>query len=626
MNLHYLDKNDARNVLREQQSDVNGKRRVAIDVRVSTQHEMQMNALGNQEQWALELASKHDDWIFNPEKDLYIEEGISGTSLNKRLAFSEMISKAKSGVYNLIVVREVCRFMRNAKETLILVDELKKCGVEVWFVNDGIRTFNQDDYFKLTVMAQYAEQESRKISERVFSGQATARSNGVLFGNGNILGYRHIKGDKSYESTYEIDEEQAKTVRKIFELCIMGYGMKKIKNYLESHDYKTSSGNSKWDVATIQRIIHNRTYMGMVEHFQSVTVDPLTHKRSKVSKDKRVLVKSNLPPIIDGDTWDKAQLAVESRTNHDFSKGVGSGINGICVNKDVLCRKMRCGCGRRFKKDVQTQNNTATYRCYQVVDDGSQEVRIERSKILGDDCCIVGIRDWKMGYITREVFRYLNCNLDDVKERLIEAVDKNYKEETQMGYSSEDILKIDVAIDKIKERNNNLLDMREDGTIDKEQYVERKKKNDDELSKLLATKDRLSAMKFAEDNKESTLEAVKKFFDDNILLPNKIGDVIPETMIETYINSIKVCADNKYEYNIKVNPYAENVSALVVPDEEFIPSVHSASKVIDNSDAVLVAEFTLGYEEAKTYANRLKRKVNRVHWQKPVTVKIFARM
>ena len=101
MNLHYLDKNDARNVLREQQSDVNGKRRVAIDVRVSTQHEMQMNALGNQEQWALELASKHDDWIFNPEKDLYIEEGISGTSLNKRLAFSEMISKANDIKYKL---------------------------------------------------------------------------------------------------------------------------------------------------------------------------------------------------------------------------------------------------------------------------------------------------------------------------------------------------------------------------------------------------------------------------------------------------------------------------------------------------------------------------------------------
>ena len=75
-----------------------------------------------------------------------------------------------------------------------------------------------------------------------------------------------------------------------------------------------------------------------------------------------------------------------------------------------------------------------------------------------------------------------------------------------------------------------------------------------------------------------------------------------------------------------MNPHAENVSALVVPDEEFIPSVHSASKVIDNSDAVLIAEFTLGYEEAKTYANRLKRKVNRVHWEKPVTVKIFARL
>ncbi len=62
--------------------------------------------------------------------------------------------------------------MRNAKLVLDLVDELIEHGVEVYFVNDGIWTYNTDDYFKFTIMAQYAEQESRKISERVFSGQA----------------------------------------------------------------------------------------------------------------------------------------------------------------------------------------------------------------------------------------------------------------------------------------------------------------------------------------------------------------------------------------------------------------------------------------------------------------------
>lgn len=623
----YLDRHDARTVSTRRQIG-NSKRRVAMDVRVSTQHEMQMNALGNQEQWALELARQHnDDWIFNPEKDLYIEEGISGTSLRRRPAFAEMIGKAKEGMYDLIVVREVCRFMRNARLTLDLVDDLKKCDVEVYFVNDGIWTFNDDDYFKLTIMAQYAEQESRKVSERVFSGQATARANGVLFGNGNILGYRHIKGERSCDSTYVIDEEQAKTVRKIFELCIRGYGIKKIKNYLVQNGYKTAEGNTNWHDSTIQRILRKSTYMGKVEHFQSFTEDPLTHERVKVSKEKHIFKEGNFPAIIDEDVWIRAQASLDSRVNHDFSKdGISAKMNGICESKDVFCRKMRCGCGRRFRKDIQTQNNTATYRCYQLVEDGSQEVRAERSIILEDNCSIYGIRDWKMNFFTKEVFRYLNCNVEEVRSKLLEIVGRCYVEETESGYSQEDLLQVETTIEKLKKRYENLLDMREDGTINKEQYNTRKKKIDDEMSEQLALKEKLEVMEFSVDNKEATLKAVKEFFDERITIPMQEGMNVPEDVIETYVNSIKVCANNVFEYDIRISPYVRNESALVVPDEEFIPSVHSAKKILDNSDAVLIAEFTLGYDEAKTYANRMRRKVKRVHWEKPAVIRVYARI
>lgn len=623
----YLDSHDARTVSTRHQIG-NGKRKVAMDVRVSTQHEMQINALGNQEQWALELARQHaEDWIFNSEKDLYVEEGISGTSLKRRPAFAEMIEKAKAGIYDLIVVREVCRFMRNARLTLDLVDDLKKCGVEVYFVNDGIWTFNEEDYFKLSIMAQYAEQESRKVSERVFSGQAIARANGILFGNGNILGYRHIKGDKSCDSTYVIDEEQAKTVRKIYELCIRGYGIKKIKNYLVQNGYKTAEGNVKWHDSSIQRILRKSTYMGKVEHFQSVTEDPLTHERVKVSKDKHIFKEGNFPPIIDENVWMRAQAALDSRVNHDFSKDGSSGrMNGICENKDIYCKKMRCGCGRRFKKDLQTQNNTSTYRCYQLVEDGDQETRLERSMVLEDNCCIYGIRDWKMNFFTKEVFRYLNCNVDEVKRRLLEVVEKCYVEETESGYSQESLLQVETTIERLMKRNENLLDMREEGTIDKEQYVARKKKNDDEIAKQLVLKEKLMAMEFRADNKESTLKSVKEFLDERISIPMREGMIVPEDLIETYVNSIKACANNVFEYNVRINSNARNESPLVVPDEEFVPSVHSAKKVLDNSDAVLIAEFTLGYDEAKAYANRMRRKVKRVHWEKPAVIRVYARI
>ena len=117
----------------------------------------------------LKEISRHDDWNFDMETDLYTDDGISGTTTKKRGEFNTMIERAKAGRYDLIVTREVGRFMRNAKLTFELINELKKSGVEVYFVNDAIWTFNKDDYFKLSIMASYAEQESRKTSGRVFS-------------------------------------------------------------------------------------------------------------------------------------------------------------------------------------------------------------------------------------------------------------------------------------------------------------------------------------------------------------------------------------------------------------------------------------------------------------------------
>ena len=78
INPQYLNKHDARNASSKRKVKI-GKKRVAIYVRVSTQHEMQINALSNQKQWAIELAQDHKDWIFNTDKDLFVDEGISGT-------------------------------------------------------------------------------------------------------------------------------------------------------------------------------------------------------------------------------------------------------------------------------------------------------------------------------------------------------------------------------------------------------------------------------------------------------------------------------------------------------------------------------------------------------------------
>ena len=112
-------------------------RKVVFYGRVSTEHEAQISALDNQMEWYQELASSHPNWTV---VDQYVDEGITGTQAKKRPSFLRMIEDAKSGKFDLIVTREVCRFARNTVDTLSYTRELAKLGVEVYFAADGIWT------------------------------------------------------------------------------------------------------------------------------------------------------------------------------------------------------------------------------------------------------------------------------------------------------------------------------------------------------------------------------------------------------------------------------------------------------------------------------------------------------
>lgn len=207
------------------------KRNVVIYARVSTEHEAQLSALDFHPEWTL--------------VDQYIDEGITGTSAEKRPEFMRMIEDAKQHKFDMILTREVSRFARNTVDTLQYTRMLKEHGVEVYFINDGIKTFDGDGELRLTIMATLAQDESRKTSIRVKSGQQTSMNNGVVYGNGNVLGYTRVETilpDKTKQVDFVIDPEQAETVRMIFDLYLDGYGLVKIKDELELRGRKTSQG------------------------------------------------------------------------------------------------------------------------------------------------------------------------------------------------------------------------------------------------------------------------------------------------------------------------------------------------------------------------------------------------
>ena len=148
--------------------DRNRPRKVVFYGRVSTEHEAQLSALENQMQWYEDIAKRYPNWQV---VDKYIDEGITGTQAKKRPAFMKMIADAETKKFDLIVTREVCRFARNTVDTLTHTRALKNLDIEVFFVDDNIWTMDGDGELRLTIMATLAQEESRKVSERVKAGQ-----------------------------------------------------------------------------------------------------------------------------------------------------------------------------------------------------------------------------------------------------------------------------------------------------------------------------------------------------------------------------------------------------------------------------------------------------------------------
>ena len=240
-------------------------RTVAIYARVSTEHEAQLSALENQVQYYDNILAAHPEWKLYKQ---YIDEGITGTSVNKRKSFMEMMRDAQDGCFDLIVTREVSRFARNTVDTLQETRKLRRIGVEVYFTEDNIWTMNDEDgELRLTIMATLAQNESKKTSIRVKAGQRISFQNGVFYGNGNILGYNRVGKDLI------INPEQAETVRMIFDLYLQGNGSRKIAYELERRGRLTSRGCTHWDPANISHILRNPFYSGTIVYRKAYIPD-----------------------------------------------------------------------------------------------------------------------------------------------------------------------------------------------------------------------------------------------------------------------------------------------------------------------------------------------------------------
>lgn len=526
--------------------DRNRERKVAIYGRVSTEHEAQLSALENQLQWYDDQVKYHPNWSVC---ERYIDEGITGTQAKKRPAFLRMIEDARNGKFDLIVTREVCRFARNVVDTLVVTRELKGIGVEVFFIDDNIWTMDGDGELRLSLMATLAQEESRKTSERVKAGQKISRDNGVLYGNGNILGYDRV-GD-----TYIINEEQAETVRIIFDLYLQGYGSMRIAKMLTEQKRKTASGIVKWNVSNIMRAIKNATYTGMKCYNKSRSNNFLEQKRiNNLDMSTYEYVEGDFPAIVSQEVWDKAQKIRESRMKPSVVSTTKT-THSKRDSKDIWVNKLRCSCGSSFRKDKWHTKLDGKisygYQCYNQINNGNKKKR----EALGLDtegyCDIKMITDWKLDFMAKELLEHL---WQDRKASVIIAVDliKRYYKDERLSENQHDAVSIKAKIDKAQTRLTNLIAMRADGELSKEEYQTMRKPIDAEIQQL---QERLNQAPNDEQPK-SGLELDGIISTLNTLIDFS-GTKISEEVINQFIYRVTPTSDTTFDWYVNLNGTAD---------------------------------------------------------------------
>ena len=458
--------------------DRNRERRVSIYGRVSTEHEAQLSALENQMQWYEDQARYHPNWTV---VETYIDEGITGTQAKKRPAFLRMLEDARQGKFDLIVTREVCRFARNVVDTLVVTRELKSIGVEVFFIEDNIWTMDGDGELRLSLMATLAQEESRKTSERVKAGQKISRDNGVLYGNGNILGYDRV-GD-----TYVINEEQAETVCMIYDLYLQGYGSMKIANILTEQKRKTASGLVKWSISNIMRAIRNATYTGTKCYNKSRSNNFLEQKRiNNLDMSTYEYVEGDFPAIISQEVWDKAQEIRTSRVKPSLVSTTKT-THSKRDSKDIWVNLLRCSCGSSFRKNKwHTKNDGGIsygYQCYNQLNNGNKKKREELGLDTEGYCDSRMIADWKLDFMAKSLLEHL---WTDRKESVLLALDliKRYYRDERVTCGKGDTTVIQSKLNKATARLQNLIAMRADGEITKEEYQAMRSPVDEEIRAL----------------------------------------------------------------------------------------------------------------------------------------------
>ena len=325
------------------------KKRVSAYARVSLESERLLNSLSAQVSHYSAFIQKHTEWEY---VGVYVDSGQSGTS-SGRDEFQRLIADCEAGKIDIVLTKSISRFARNTVDLLETVRHLRELGVEVHFEREKINSMSNDGELMLSILASFAQEESRTVSENLKWAIRKGFQEGKPHRQ-HIYGYRYRNGN------FEIVPEEAEVVRFIFDCYLKEISAANTAKMLNESGTKPYYGE-KFRGCTIRNMLVNEFYMGTLLLQKTYVECHLTHKGRKNNGELPMYcIEDSHPAIISRAVFQRAQ---EERARR---KALGVLAN-VGINTSELTSKLICGaCGGVFHRKTRTSSNgtrTVYWRC-----------------------------------------------------------------------------------------------------------------------------------------------------------------------------------------------------------------------------------------------------------------------
>ena len=487
--------------------------RVTFYARVSSESDEQLNSLGNQISYYEELIQRNKAWTFVPG---YIDEGLSAATTKKRENFHRMVEDAKSGLFDLIITKEITRFARNTLDSIQYTRELLRSGVGVFFQNDNINTFDEDSELRLTIMSGIAQDELRKLSSRVKFGHQQAIKNSVVLGNSRIFGYQKQDG------RLVIDETEAPMVRELFALYATGeYSMKQLEARFWEQGYRNLHGN-KIAHTTMSGIISNPKYKGYYVGNKVKVVDLFTKKQKFLPPEEWVMFKDEtgqiVPAIVSEDIWDQANAVLKKRSEDVKNR------QGICNHANLLTGKLYCThCGaayyRRDSKDRQGNKNSK-WVCSGKIKNGASS------------CPSFPIYEEELKPLLFSVFQESAADT----EALIEEYIQMYTSLDQGGELDKQIAALERTVETVEKKKQKLLTFNALGELSDQDFLAMNRQCAAELETARRELEELTAQRESAGDFQAHIARIRKVLRE--AAAHAEDGIVTKEFVDTYVDKI----------------------------------------------------------------------------------------